>query len=209
MNGIIITAIEPQKRKKNRFNLYCENGFFLSLSDETIYRHKLKAGMEIDAALHEMLVEEDVYKYAKELAASYLSYAPRTEKQLLDYLKRKGIDEKTGKKAAALMEKYGYIDDEAYAKELVATYQSRLGPAALRSKLLEKGVSRELAEQYSQVPEDTRREAAAALAEKLRQKYAGLPLEKRRQRLYAALMRRGYAYGDIAHLLDLDEDGGF
>jgi len=77
---MIVMEIRAQKRRKNRYNIYDEDGFFMSLADETIVRYGIKPGVEIDAEVLEELRAEDTYKYANELAAQYLSYAPRSKK---------------------------------------------------------------------------------------------------------------------------------
>lgn len=64
----------------------------MSLSAETIVREKLKEGSVLSDETIARLKEEDTYVYAKELAANYLSYSPRTKKKLTDYLTEKGID---------------------------------------------------------------------------------------------------------------------
>ena len=64
---MMITEINPQKRRKDRYNLYCEEGFLLSLSDETIVKNSIKKGADLSSALIEKLRREDTLKYAKEM----------------------------------------------------------------------------------------------------------------------------------------------
>lgn len=191
---MIVTEIRAQKRRKNRYNIYDEDGFFMSLADETIVRYGIKPGVEIDADLLEELRAEDTYKYANELAAQYLSYAPRSKKQLKDHLAKKGIDEHSIERTAELMESYGYINDEAYAKEYAAAYEQKLSPVAISYKLRSKGISKETAEA---IAAETDSDAAArAVMKKLSRKFKND--EKRKERLMQALMRRGFSYGDFA-----------
>lgn len=175
-----IQEISPQKRKKDRYNIYTDDGFLMSLSAETIVREKLKEGSVLSDETIARLKEEDTYVYAKELAANYLSYSPRTKKRLTDYLTGKGIDRQTAERAAELMERYGYIDDGAYAREMIRCYSSKLGKRAIRNKLLQNGVESALADAaLEQLPEEDERESAQRLVEKLREKYKDLPPRSR------------------------------
>lgn len=133
-------------------------------------------------------------------------YAPRTRLQVRSHLLRKGIDAESAEAALATMEEYGYIDDAAYAREFARCYSAKLGAAAIRSKLMEKGISREVIDASVEFSREAEREAAAGLVAKLREKYDGLPKEKRRQRIYQALLRKGFSYGDAAELLRNGED---
>lgn len=77
----------------------------------------------------------------------------------------------TAERAAELMEQYGYIDDGAYAREMIRCYSSKLGKRAIRNKLLQNGVERALADDaLEQLPEDEERQNAQKLVEKLREK---------------------------------------
>lgn len=201
-----VTELQPQKRKKNRFNIITDEGYLLSLSAETIVKHHIRAGMILEEELLEKLRQEDTRKYAKELAADYLGYAPRTRSQVRSHLLRKGIDAESAEAALATMEEYGYIDDAAYAREFARCYSAKLGAAAIRSKLMEKGISREVIDASVEFSREAEREAAAGLVAKLREKYDSLPKEKRRQRIYQALLRKGFSYGDAAELLRDGED---
>lgn len=77
-----IQEISLQKRKKDRYNIYTDDGFLMSLSAETIVREKLKEGSVLSDETIARLKEEDTYVYAKELAANYLSYSPPTKEKI-------------------------------------------------------------------------------------------------------------------------------
>ena len=97
-------------------------------------------------------------------------------------------------------------EDRSHAREFARCYSAKLGAAAIRSKLMEKGISREVIDASVEFSREAEREAAAGLVAKLREKYAGVPEEKRRQRIYQALLRKGFSYGDAAELLRNGED---
>ena len=202
----ILRQIAPQKRNKNRYNLSDDDGFLTSLSVETVLRYHLKEGMELSQELLEEMKQEDTVKYAKELGMAYVAYAPRTRRQLEQHLEKKGIDRQSIAKAVATMEKYAYLDDAAYVREFVRCYGERLGVGAIRQKLAERGVDRQTIEENLSISQQSQRAAAQAVAEKLRRKYASEPEQKRRQKMFAALSRRGFSYDDIRAVVEMGEE---
>ena len=204
--GIIITEISRQQRRDDRYNIYTEDGFLLSLSDETIIKNSIKKGMELCEDKLEKLRRGDTFKSAKELSANYISRGPKTRKEIFDYLLKKGIDSESAEQAISLLEGYGYVDDEAYAKEFSRIYSKKSGSRVIRQKLMAKGISSELAEKYSHENHDSQQDAAAALAEKYAKKYSDLPPIKRRQKIYAALLRKGFSYDEASKYTNGDYD---
>ncbi len=202
----ILKQIAPQKRNKSRYNLSDEEGFLTSLSVETVLRYHLKEGMELSDELLEEMKREDTVKYAKELGMAYVAYAPRTRHQLEQHLAKKGIDAQSIEIAVQTMQRYSYLDDGAYVREFVRSYGGRLGIGAIRQKLAERGVDRQTLEENLEITGEAQRAAAQAVAEKLRRKYAAEPEQKRRQKLFAALSRRGFSYDDIRAVLNPEDE---
>ena len=203
---MIITDITPQKRRKDRYNLYCEEGFLLSLSDETIVKNSIKKGADLSSALIEKLRREDTLKYAKELAASFISYCPRTRREVITHLEKKGIDSVSAEQAADMLEEYRYIDDEKYAREFSRIYSSKLGSRMIKQKLMQKGISSEAAEAASKANSQTQMEAGKKICEKYAKKYAALDSYERNKKIYAALIRKGFSYDEASMLVKEDED---
>ncbi len=196
-----IREIAPQKRNKNRYNISDEDGFLTSLSVETVLRYHLKEGMQISDELLEEMKREDTVKYAKEIGVAYVAYAPRTRRQLEQHLAKKGIDAQSIAQAVETLERYSYLDDAAYVREFVRSYGEKLGAGAMRQKLMERGVERQIIEENMELSQEGQQAAALALAQKLRRKYADQPEQKRRQKMFAALARRGFSYDDIRAVL--------
>lgn len=196
-----IREIASQKRNKNRYNISDEDGFLTSLSVETVLRYHLKEGMQISDELLEEMKREDTVKYAKEIGVAYVAYAPRTRRQLEQHLAKKGIDAQSIAQAVETLERYSYLDDAAYVREFVRSYGEKLGAGAMRQKLMERGVERQIIEENMELSQEGQQAAALALAQKLRRKYADQPEQKRRQKMFAALARRGFSYDDIRAVL--------
>lgn len=196
-----IREIAPQKRNKNRYNISDEDGFLTSLSVETVLRYHLKEGMQVSDELLEEMKREDTVKYAKEIGVAYVAYAPRTRRQVEQHLAKKGIDAQSIAQAVETLERYSYLDDAAYVREFVRSYGEKLGAGAMRQKLMERGVERQVIEENMELSREGQQAAALALAQKLCRKYADQPEQKRRQKMFAALARRGFSYDDIRAVL--------
>lgn len=203
---MIITEISIQKRRRDRYNLYGDEGFIISLSDETIVKNSIKKGMELSSELLEELRKEDTLKYAKELAASFISYSPKTRAQVIKHLEDKGIDQVSSKQAADMLEEYRYIDDEQYAKEYAKIYSNKLGSRMIKQKLIQKGISAEAAQAAANENKEAQLDAGKKICEKYEKKYAALEKFERNKRIYAALIRKGFSYEEASLLVKDDED---
>ena len=166
-----IKEIAPQKRNKNRYNISDEDGFLTSLSVETVLRYHLKEGMQLSDEQLEEMKREDTVKYAKEIGVAYIAYAPRTRRQLEQHLAKKGIDAQSIAQAVETLTKYSYLDDAAYVREFVRSYGEKLGAGAIRQKLIERGVERQVIEENLELSQEGQQAAALALARKLYRKY--------------------------------------
>ncbi len=193
---IKITQIQPQKRNKNRVNLFTEEGFLTSLSYDSLLRFHIVENGDITEEELEQAKKDDTLKYAKEQAMNYVARAPKSQKQVEKNLEQKGIDQKCIEQTIKTMQKYGYIDDAFYARELIRSYQKKLGQRAIRQKLRQNGIDERLISQLLDLPEQTQFNAARKIIIKQSARYRSIDQKKARQRMYAMLVRRGFS-GEI------------
>lgn len=133
---------------------------------------------------------------ALEKATTYLNRAPHTEKEVIDYLLRKGYEQDESEAAAADLKEYGYIDDLAYAKLYFEYgFEKGRGKDRIVRELAAKGVSRDVIDQaygeLEDVPDEY--ETALALAEQIVAAGGGVSEEMSytdRQKLQAKIVRR-------------------
>ena len=88
-----ITKLEVQKKNKNRVNLYLNEEFYCGLSLEAVVKYNLKVGQDIEEQKLEFLQTDSEREIAQNKAISYISKYQKTEKELKDYLIKKGFDE--------------------------------------------------------------------------------------------------------------------
>jgi regulatory protein len=77
-------------------------------------------------------------------AGSYLSKVQKTEKELKDYLLKKGFELDIVKRVLEKMKAYGYIDDFFYAKNFVKSKCKSRGAKKIAFELRQKGICDEI-----------------------------------------------------------------
>lgn len=208
-NEILVTSIEPQKKKKLRYNLYSEGEYICSLSADSLVKFGIKQGALISENELKEAVEADNSQYAFDSAANLLSFKMRTKTELRDKLLSKRIEENAVDCAIDKLESYGYINDKLYAKEFVdsAVLASRYGRKVVEFKLKQKGIDDDtIAEALQHYTDDEESRIAKLQLERLLKKYDGEDKGKSRQKIYSTLTRRGFSFDIINSVLSEDVD---
>ena len=154
----IITGLSPQKKIKDRFNLYVDGEFLCGINLESIVKHHLKEGAEIDGqALLRAVLESDCTD-AFERGADYVSRGRRTEAEMKKYLLSKGYSEEVADFALEKLKSYRYVDDGEWLSSYFSYNVSGKGRFKIRQELKLRGIPDELAEErlaaFSEDPEE-------------------------------------------------------
>ncbi len=202
-----ITAISPQKKKSDRFNVFLDEKFAFGIEGETLLGHNLKVG--------KILSEEEISKIIKkeqgtkllDLATNFLSYRPRSEKEVRDYLIKKISTRENIKFSEAResplidqviskLKKYKYLDDLEFAKWHVAarTGLRPKGRTIIKLELKKKGISQEIIDQIPAVDETI---LAKIAIEKKIPRWQNLPSLEYKKKFYQYLASRGFDYDTI------------
>jgi regulatory protein len=194
-----ITSLEPQKRSKDRVSVFLDDEFAFGLAG--FVATKLKVGDWLSDEQIAELEAADGVEHAHSRALDYLSYRPRSEAELREYLDGKGFSEAVVAEVMTRMEHVGLIDDAAFARywrDNRAQFQPR-GKRMIESELGQKGLSSEAIEdaleEYDE--EAAVREAAQQQLRRLQH----LPPDECRRRLFQRLARRGFSYDLIQEAL--------
>ena len=190
-----IERIEASKHKRGRVLVFLADGACLKITEQELLDFGLRAGDELDQGTLGRLKEAAGVSNVKATAADLIGKRAMSRRDLERKLKEKGASEADARYAAEWLEAIGAINYAEYAA-LLALHCADLGygPARVREKLYEKGVPRELWDDaLDQLPDPS-----AAIDRFLESKLRGrLPEEKEKKRLTDALLRRGYAWGDV------------
>lgn len=195
-----ITALEVQKRNKDRVSIYLDGEFAFGLPLEDAARlHKGQTLTDNEIAA---LRAVDAVARAFDRAVRLLGRRPYSTAEIRRNLESKEIASPVIDEALAKLARLGYVDDRAFARYWVENrerFRPR-GPRALRYELRQKGVSSAIIEEVlaELVPQDSAYQAAQ---EKVR-RLSGLTQNEFRQKLGAFLTRRGFEYSIVRDVMD-------
>lgn len=137
---------------------------------------------------------------ALEAAVKQLALRGMSAKMLYDTLLRKGYKETEVAAALARLTQQGYLNDTAYAEQVVQSYQQKgYGQARIRQELSKRGIDRTIAQQVLQAYEPSEEKMLTVLEQKL---HGDCSDRKQVEKAIAALQRRGFAWGDIRRALE-------
>lgn len=203
-------SVKSVRRVHSRAVLTLSNGETRVMPRALLRERPYRGGVPFDEAAFEALLRERSYPFALERAVSLLAVRARTERELRDALHQCAYSEAVIDRVIARMNEAGYIDDADFASQWAASRTGKgLGTRRIVMELRQKGVDAEQIEQaLGQIDEKERMESAVRAAQKAaRGRELSSPAD--RQKVFAALMRRGYdsasAKKAIAALSDQEE----
>ncbi len=185
-----ITSIEPQKKDKQRCNVYVDGRFYCGIKLEVAVKYRLKAGMLIDKAKLDEIQLETEKEQALDKAMTHISATMKTEKQMRDFLAKKGYTEAVCNFVLEKLKSYNFVDDYAYCRAYVESVKGK-GKRALEADLYKRGADRRAIEAALESVEEDGGAALEILKKYMRGK------EATRENLYKGykyLLSKGYGY---------------
>ncbi len=136
-----ITAIEPQARHANRFNLYIDDQFVLGLS--ALLSSRLRVGQTLTDDELKQLEQQEAFETAHEKALRFIEPRPRSTSEVKRHLVKKQIAADVADHVIIRLIEAGLLDDTAFAKYWVESREQFKPRAAraLRFELKQKGLS--------------------------------------------------------------------
>lgn len=194
-----ISKLAPSKRVEGRWLAFLEDGTILRLGENEVIQFALYAGKELDEAEAAALLESARRSGLKEKALELLSRKPQSRRELERKLREWEAGEEEIAAICGRLEELGYLNDAAYAAQVVRHYSAKgFGERKLRDELYRRGVPRELWDEALEQAEDP----ADAIDEFVAKKLAGkTPDRKELKKVSDALARRGYSWNDISAAL--------
>jgi regulatory protein len=192
-----ITALQQQATNADRVNIFIDERFLMGASALIVMQLGLRIGQELSEAQLEQLRSDEELQQAVERALNYLSFRPRSQREVRDYLKRKNTSPEVIDAAMMRLQRLDLINDRNFASFWLETREqfSPKGARALKNELRVKGVEREIVDEV--IDEEQDEERAQRAAEKkayslLRQ--PGIDYATFQRRLGSFLQRRGFGY---------------
>ncbi len=187
-----ITRLAPQKRNKERVNVYLDGEFAFGLALNAA--SGLRVGQTLSGREVEELQAVDTVEKAKASAYRFLSYRPRSTAEVRKRLQQKGYDENVIESVVGRLGELSLLDDAQFASYWVEqreTFRPR-SRRALRYELYQKGVRREIVEQALAELDET--DSAKRAVERKLHQWNQLPRDDFFQKIHRFLQSRGFGY---------------
>ncbi len=187
-----VTALKAQKNNPQRINVFLDGQFAFGLS--RLVAAWLQVGQTLTEERLAQLLQEDRLESLYQRALRYLSFRPRSEKEMRLYLLRHEQDERVRELVLERLKANGWLDDQRFAAQWVenrVAFRPR-GKKALALELKQRGIQATDIDQA--VQELDEEELAYQAAQKVLGRYKNLDQNTFRRKLYDLLVRRGFSY---------------
>lgn len=193
-----ITKIEPQKKNKNRMSVFLDGAFSFGIDAFSLYALKLAENDELSSARLTEIKNTVLFENAKTYAANLISRKSYTEQAIRKKLTDHVGDTETIEKTISFLKEYRFIDDADYARRYAVDCFNlkKLGSRQILYKLIEKGVSKDLANEVLEELgcKETEAETLYALMKKRLGSNFDMKNIMKTKRYFAY---RGYSFDDI------------
>lgn len=197
----IITKITPQKKRKNRYNIYVNDEFFEGLDENTIAIHNLYEGKDLTKEKIEKIRQTEIKEKLNDRVINLISKFPKTEYELKNYIRKKGYSETIAEEEIERLKKYDLINDKKYAKRYVETnrkYSKRM----LRKKLYKKGINNKIINKILDNPKIEKKEKKILKKNALKKWKRLKDKENKKKKLFQYLARKGFDFDDIYNTVE-------
>lgn len=195
-----VTRIELITKTKYRIYIDEEPAFVLYKGE--LRRFGIKEQEAISEETIQAIKGQVLLKRAKLRALHLLNDMARTEGQLRDKLKRNGYPEDIVDEALSYVKSFGYINDEEYIRSFIESRKEKKSRREIYALLGQKGVDRETVERILEEAYEghTEEEAIRMILSRKHWNQEETD-EKKRQKMYAYLVRKGFRYEDICRAM--------
>jgi regulatory protein len=225
----VITALQADPMDGDKVHVFIDGKHALSVSLDIVANERLAVGQACPPERLEKLHRAQEQQATYEAALNFLSYRPRSAREVELRLRKKGYTPEDIEFALAKLRKQGFVDDKEFSRFWINNRQnfSPRGPRLLRSELRQKGVPADVVDemmtQYKDEQAERAEEAAEiaaehgiqddeptpgsdeatalALARKRMRLLANLDPMTQKRRLSSFLARRGYGFDTIKPVL--------
>lgn len=190
-----IEQLKPSERVRGRWLAVLEDGSILRVGEGEVIDFALCVGKELDDEQTERLLASARTTRLKEKTLELLTRKPQSRKELERKLTQWEAGEEEISSICARMEELGFLNDAAYAVQVVRHYSAKgCGEHKLREELYRRGVPRDLWEDALAQAADPATAIDAFIAKKLAGKE---PDNKELKKVSDALARRGFGWEAI------------
>lgn len=140
-----IVSIVVQKKNKTRYTIKFKSGDILGVSRNSLISYNLTVGQKVSSDLLSNIDNYERLQSIKFKALNYLSYRPRSRREVKTSLLKKGFSHNDIDKVLEELVTKGYLDDlnfaKTYARYLIKT--KRLGRIAVTNRFFAHNINQE------------------------------------------------------------------
>jgi regulatory protein len=187
-------------------SIFIDEEFALGIYEDTLVKFRLRKGDEVtEAAMQEIKLYDEI-NFGKKTALKYLSYKPRSKKEIEKKLKLLKLSDNSINEVINWLESIKYLNDDHYSKMFIEskTIRKPIGKRLLTQKLLQTGVEKELAEQNiaELYPEEKEHSAAALVLKRYSKKVKAKDENEKKRKCIQYLLSKGFGYDMIKEVMN-------
>jgi regulatory protein len=193
-----VTEIVPLDKRRSK--VVFDEDFALALYRGEIRKYGIEEDSELSDETYREILEEILFKRARERVLYLLKSSDKTEQELRKKLKEGYYPQEAIDQAIEFLKKHRFIDDESYGRRYVEYHSARKSRRQIQFELQQKGLPKELiAEILEENPIDEEEQIRNYIRKK-RLDPQNMD-QKQRQKAVAALGRKGFSYEVINRVL--------
>ena len=199
---MLVSAIKAQVKNPNRVSIYIDGQYSFSLNPNQLLEQKLRVGLEITAEQLADLQRASQFGKYLDRALNYATIRPRSEKEFLDYARRKKWDPQEAQDILGRLVRGGYIDNRRFTRAWVENRQLNK-PVSRRRLVLElkqKGVPEQIISEVLSERAFDEQESLRRLIDKKRK----LTRYQDDDKLTRYLLTQGFRYEDVRKAMMAD-----
>lgn len=188
--------IKAQKGRGNKIHLLLDDEYRITTDVNFWVENYIKDGTDITENEWNNLVERIYYRKAFNKCADFLSRRDHSVKELKEKLLRT-VDEVSADKVIKRFTELGYLDDEKFAKNYAEHLfkNKHYSVNHVKQELYKKGIRRDV---VAEIMDDAEIDSVETIVMIINKRYYNkLNAENGKEKVVAALMRKGFSYGDI------------
>lgn len=188
--------ITHQKGRGTKVHLFLDGEYAATTDENCWLDNYISNNTEISEEEWQELLVKINYKKALNKCSDFLSRRDHSVRELKTKLLRT-VDEESAQRAIDRYIEAGYLDDEKYCERLIEYLLNvkKLSAAGIRSECFKRGISKDIIDEKMSSMEI---DSVSMLADLLKTKYASrLEKENGKEKVIAALQRKGFHYADI------------
>lgn len=185
-----------QKGRGTKVHLFLDGEYAATTDENCWLDNYISNGADIDDEQWQALLVKINYKKALNKCADYLSRRDYSVKELKTKL-LKSVDEVSAQKAVDRYIEAGYLDDEKYCQRLIEYLLDvkKFSTANIKQECFKRGINREIVDEKLSIIEI---DNVSTIIKLIKSKYATkLNQENGKEKVIAALQRKGFYYSDI------------